>query len=299
MIAGIAVITVILSSCHNLLGPGSVDYHNKILFTSSRSGTPQLYMMNPDGSGVQQLTTGPYSHYDGRWSPDAKRIVCQTNQDWTTAGVHMLVSDANGTNQHLLAYGSSMAWSPDGHRILFWYCPSCELGIIEPALYVVDPDSGNPERLPVDGGNPSWSPNGDVIAFNSVSLIDSIPHAHLAIMDYPDYERVRLIGPSGADEPAWSPTGREIAFEMDTPGSTVSEIFSADTATGDIRQITSHKSAEAFLYPRWSPDGSKLVFISHTVDGRQNWYIYIVNIDGSDLHRIISDSTVTSADWSE
>ncbi|MGE5798095.1 MAG: TolB family protein [Ignavibacteria bacterium] len=43
-----------------------MDYNNKILFTSSRSGKEQLYTMNPDGTNIKQITSGQYWHNNGR-----------------------------------------------------------------------------------------------------------------------------------------------------------------------------------------------------------------------------------------
>ena len=71
------VLLVILTfiSCDSL-EPLPEKVSNKILFTSAKSGKEQLYMMNPDGSGVRQITYGEYKHYGGRFSPDGKKIIC-------------------------------------------------------------------------------------------------------------------------------------------------------------------------------------------------------------------------------
>ena len=56
-------IVLMFSACDD---PPELNTNNKILFTSSRSGKEQLFMMNPDGSDIKQITFGEYSHNNGR-----------------------------------------------------------------------------------------------------------------------------------------------------------------------------------------------------------------------------------------
>lgn len=49
----------------------------RIAFASNRSGparTGQIWLMNPDGSGLQQLSHGPWSHAQPAWAADGKSI---------------------------------------------------------------------------------------------------------------------------------------------------------------------------------------------------------------------------------
>ena len=50
------------------------------------------------------------------------------------------------------------------------------------------------------------------------------------------------------------------------------EIFLADAATGAVRQLTNAKKSSRS--PAWSPDGSKIAFISDRTDKSQ---IYVIN----------------------
>jgi Tol biopolymer transport system component len=34
----------------------------------------QIYVVNADGTGLRQITTGPWSHAQPSWSPDGSRI---------------------------------------------------------------------------------------------------------------------------------------------------------------------------------------------------------------------------------
>jgi TolB protein len=49
----------------------------RIAFATNRSGpanTGQIWLMNPDGSGLRQLSKGPWSHAQPTWSADGKSI---------------------------------------------------------------------------------------------------------------------------------------------------------------------------------------------------------------------------------
>jgi len=57
----------------------------KILFSSNRAGPAnigQLYVINPDGTGLQQITDGPGSFVQPSWSRDGKKIFA--HQHWET-----------------------------------------------------------------------------------------------------------------------------------------------------------------------------------------------------------------------
>jgi hypothetical protein len=79
----------------------------KIVFTSSRDGNGELYVMNPDGTAQTRLTTTPDAHEQTpTWSPDAAEIAYER-------GGHIWKMNANGTGQTDLGVaGFEPAWQP-------------------------------------------------------------------------------------------------------------------------------------------------------------------------------------------
>jgi len=302
----IIFMVTVINSCKKGVEPEETNYHNKILFTSSRSGKAQLYMMNPDGTNIQQITSGEYSHSSGRWSPDASKIVCSTDENTTTADYSMMeIFNADGTNKKLLGPGSQMVWFPTGEKIFFTYCPSCEIGIFNAALYSVDPQGNNVTVVSHDfGGEITFSVDGKTIAYIYVDPDDSIPDPALKFIDYPALTNIRLVGPKGVMYPIWSPNGQEIAYSSQIDGTNdtgvlVYNIFIMDSSGTNERKITTHQTMEHYLFPRWSADGSQIIFTAYSIDGTQRKYLYMVNRDGTNLHKVIDDSTISSADWSK
>ena len=68
----------------------------RIVFTSKRTGNNEIFTMNPDGSGVTQLTSNGSSDIFPVWSPDGTRIVFQTDRDGQS---EVYVMNADGSNQ--------------------------------------------------------------------------------------------------------------------------------------------------------------------------------------------------------
>lgn len=287
-------------SCDTTEPPEALTYHNKILFTSSRSGKEQLYMMNPDGSNITQITSGEFSHSNGRWSPNADKIVCNTDEMSSTAGMPMELINPDGTGKKLLNYGNQMSWYPDGSLIFYTFCPSCELGILNLKLYSMT-SKGENERVESEkwAAEVDFSPDGEKMAFAYVATSDSVPTSVIKILDYPSFSNERTVGPKGAIEERWSPTGIEFLFLMNIKVTEASNnIFVMKNDGTDVRQITDNVKIDIYHSPRWSPDGKKIIFLAYTPEA-QKWCLYMINKDGTDLHKVIDDATITSCDWSK
>jgi Tol biopolymer transport system component len=93
---------------------------SRILFERHSEDEGDLFSVNPDGSGLQPVTTLPGSEREGDWSPDRSRIVFVRR---TPAGTDLYIIRSNGTGLRQLTdlrgVVKSPAWSPDGMRIAF------------------------------------------------------------------------------------------------------------------------------------------------------------------------------------
>jgi hypothetical protein len=116
----------------------------------------QIFVMNADGTGITQLTSGPTDAYWPSWSPDGSRIAFHTG-DATGAGTFgnsIEIIRADGTGRQVLATGNHYlmpAWSPDGSVIAFFRDGSEE-------IWAVDTDGGNLRLVKkfVTWGSPPW-----------------------------------------------------------------------------------------------------------------------------------------------
>ena len=113
----------------------------------------QIYVMNADGSGVNQLTTGPGLDDTPAWSPDGTRIAFQrTMIDDGNVFRDLTVMNADGTGviQLGIVFYGQPAWSPDGKEIVYANVRD---------LSTVNAD-GTGMRWLGKGYAPAWSPVG-------------------------------------------------------------------------------------------------------------------------------------------
>ncbi len=108
----------------------------------------------------------------------------------------------------------------------------------------------------------------------------------------------QLLSLKRAGSPEISPDGRLVAYTIrDTnwdDNSYDTQIWIADTGTGASRQLTTSKKSSQS--PHWSPDGSRLAFISDRTDKRQ---IYIINpLAGDAMALTAVEDGVGSFAWS-
>ncbi|MDH3269919.1 MAG: amidohydrolase family protein [Gemmatimonadota bacterium] len=85
------------------------------------------------------------------------------------------------------------------------------------------------------------------------------------------------------DEGTWisldvSPDGRTIVFEL------LGDLYTIPISGGNATRITSGQAYD--MQPRYSPDGSLIVFVSDR-DGSEN--LWVANVDGTDAHQLTDD----------
>ena len=121
-----------------------------------------------------------------------------------------------------------------------------------------------------DERNPSWSPDGKMIAF--ITARDG--NGEIYIMNADGSGQTNLTNsPANDYAPSWSPDGKKIAFWSANEGN--SEIYFMNIDGSGQTNMTNHPANDCAL--SWSPDGKKIAFTSNR-DG--NWENYVMNAEG-------------------
>lgn len=264
-----------------------------IAFTSNRDvDWAAVYLMNPDGKQIRQLTDEPKYDGDPAWSPDGQKITFVSYRDLELIPEREIflgeiyLMNADGSNPINLTQSPERpdgvsSWSPNGKQIAF---SSGELFndniLINSDIFVMDPDGANPINLTNHDAldqTPDWSPDGNRITFSS--LRDG--NWEIYVMNVDGANPINLTNhPARDGRPDWSPDGNQIAFTSDRDRNLEIYVMNAD-GTNPIN-LTNHPAEDN--HASWSPDGTRIAFDSDRdlILGRDyNYEIYVMNADGT------------------
>jgi len=254
----------------------------------------------PDDSGIASKDS--FAHHLSRtnakveqfsYSLDGSRIAYLSSK----SGRHEIwVMDADGQNPrsvtplnpvHLVSDGPSTQprWSPDGEWISYR-----SRGL----LFKVRSDGSAPPvnlTYGLRGSAPTWTPDGEWLVFltgdaSGYSQVGMIPSR---IPDGPIEVTYLTDAPFNHGEPQVSPDGTWLAYTSDRRGADDirgNDVWVKPMAGGTERLMTS-SSDEVFDYtPRWSPDSSRLAFVSYGAGFRN---IGVIEVATGDV-RMLTDS---------
>jgi TolB protein len=252
----------------------------KIAFASDASGSDDIVVMNPDGSGRENLTTGPEEDTDPAWSPDGRFLAFVRD-----GAVHVVRADGSGLRR--LAAGASPAWAPDGIRLVV--AKRTDRGA---DLYVIRSDGSGLRRLTRTAAaesEPEWSPDGRSIAFVRAARAGS---AHVYVMR-PGGGGVRRVtsGPMEDLSPTWSPDSRQLAFVRDDESLGITRVFITSVRGGRTRPLVEELELDPEATfesgPSWSPDGKRIAFVR---GARLYSDLYVASVDGRFLRRMTDNA---------
>jgi len=213
----------------------------KIAFSSRRSGSYDVYVMNADGTGTRRLTSTRADDLHPTWSPDGQQVAFARSGDIVVVG-----ADGSGARS-ILASGaeeSEPAWSPDGKWIAYVrHLPGAPVR----EVWLVRPDGSEDRQLTRQGAvvyTPAWSPDSARIVFTSNRAGEVFELYTIGA----DGKRLRSVAPPAGDmfEPSWSPDGSKIAYSED------GAIFTVELGGGNVEQFTSTENNDSS--PAWNPE---------------------------------------------
>jgi Tol biopolymer transport system component len=273
-----------------------------------------FYRISSDGREIKELGEsmgGEVRVYS--FSPDGKKILFGIHPFGNPQSTSLWIMDSNGSNRKKLIEVVEERFedallSPDGKEILFRTSidkpvDHSEGSLTIYSLWMINSGGSNIKKL-VDGTKGSvegvsFSPDGSKILLlinetaptKTLQKIDSLDYYSLWIMDTEGNNkkslRVRVEGYIW--DALFSPDGEKILFIALTSEGRSLWIMDSD-GNGKIK-VAGDTNIEVYE-AQFSHDGSKIYFVTEETKpelGSSFWYLWVVNIDGTNKKNITED----------
>ncbi|AKB54181.1 MULTISPECIES: TolB family protein [Methanosarcina] len=255
-------ITFLTDSSESELFPVWTADGNSILYTVHRDGSDNLesYKMKANGSEIERTGIGEGNLAGfSDINPNGTELL-STKLNGSQTGLY-LVNLENGTVTPVAddpdkseGWGS---WCRLGKKIVY----TQKSGDAPSELWIVNRDGSDKKRLGTSenvGMGKDWCPLGLKIVY---SANDSKEEPDLWTIEWHGTNQTQLTDtPYGEWDPSYSPDGKRIVYISDEGGKP--EIWLRDTK-GSYKVMLTNNIGVIDSSPRWSPDGSKIVFTVH------------------------------------
>jgi tricorn protease-like protein len=288
---------------------------NTIVWVSDRTGSYQIWTMNADGTNKQQITQGPKIHGWPQWSPDSSKLVYWGYDE--AAEMHTITTcNADGSNEKDLVGPQPgrldrPTFRPnDGAYIAYAAQDGPNLGDWD--IWVISADGSQTYKLTdndVMNTNPLWRPDGMVISYKAAPSGDYTMTLQEFVLLENGFENPVIRGwdgIQGAQAVEWSPDGSSISYTAETLknasgedrvsyAAIVDDVHMTGPNTSGTPKDMSKGMTLGDRGPRFSPDGSKVVFWAW--DQAYNATLWLNNADGSGIRRLTESGPDMFPTW--
>jgi Tol biopolymer transport system component len=253
---------------------------------------PAIFLMDADGSHKHRISPARAQDFNPAFSPSGTRIAYDDDR---RANGRIGIMHTNGSHRRLLTQGFAAyapSFAPGGRKIAFYGFRHRNADI-----YTIATNGKHLRRVTTRGSldeDPAYSPNGKLIAFDSVG--GGLQNFGVLVM-HADGSHRSILARVGTS-PSFSRDGRRIVYGGEDSNG-IGQLF-AISPTGRHRRQLTHNTGGRIEYssPCYSPNGKRIVFTRAVVfRNGENDDIFEVNADGSHLRRLTHGTASLGPSW--
>ena len=278
---------------------------NRFTFSSQRDGNYEIYSSDETGNNLVRLTFSDKDQVYPKFSSDRTSIAYAENTDLS---YHLYIMSRDGsspvkvTTLPIAGYhndGRGFCWSPDNGKLLYSYYDK---------LYTIDRNGSNLTLIATAPAGRNfracdWTASGNKIVAETVGILPY--QTEFRLIDLDDASNVVIIGdePGTLQSPSFSIDGNWIlfthdvsSFESETGRQLDSRPFIYNITTTNRTDLSKDKVAGTNdLHPRYSPDGSRIIFENRNNDGTGDPAIFSFDITKNQRAKLFNNAGMP--DW--
>ncbi len=233
-------------------------FGTRLAYVARMGRFKELFIMDLDGSNIQQLTRDHGLAMSPSWSRNGDKII-YTSYKTRKPELYTISPDGGAAKQLTERQGLEIGakFSPDGKSIV---TSAAIAGISK--IAILDLSGRLLEKLTTSDSidvSPTYSPDGSKIAF--CSNRGGGPQIYVMSSSGEPAKRLSYTNSSYCTSPSWSPKGDKIVFVCRAGGN---QLFISSPDGGHPTQLTYAGDNED---PSWSPDGRFIAFSSNSTGG--------------------------------
>ncbi len=277
---------------------------NRITYSLPTNGNYEIFSSSPTGEDNTQLTFNAFNDLKPLFDNNRNFIAFSANED---LNYHIFIMTKDGKDPFqvttvpiagLHSKGTSFTWSPDNGR--FAYASNDKLYVINRdgtgLNAIIDAPAGRHFR------DCDWSGVTDRIVVETIGA--NIWDSEILILDSDGTDSTTIVAnlPGIIGSPTFSIDGTQVMYTNDASGleqidgrQLDSRIFILDLASSTTVDLSGGKAnGTNDLSPRFSPDGSKVIFVNRANDGSGDPSIWIMDVDGQNRTQLFAKGDLPS-----